>query len=70
MPRAAARLPVPRTPTFGREDLVDSIVRSLEDPDTRLVTLTGLGGSGKTRVAAVAAARVRDLTGRDVYFSR
>ena len=56
MPRAAARLPVPRTPTFGRDELIDAIVRSLDDPDTRLVTLTGLGGSGKTRAATLAAA--------------
>ena len=68
MPRAAARLPVPRTPTYGRDDLVDSVVRSLEDPDTRLVTLTGLGGSGKTRVATVAAARVRDEPDGTVHF--
>ena len=68
VPRAAARLPVPRTPTYGREDLVDSVVQSLEDPDTRLVTLTGLGGSGKTRTATVAATRLRDEAGREVHF--
>jgi predicted ATPase/DNA-binding SARP family transcriptional activator len=68
VPREAARLPVPGTPTFGRDELVDSIVRSLDDPDARLVTLIGLGGSGKTRAATVAAARWRDGTGRDVHF--
>jgi predicted ATPase/DNA-binding SARP family transcriptional activator len=68
VPREAARLPVPGTPTFGREELIDSIVRSLDDPDARLVTLIGLGGSGKTRAATVAAARWRDGTGRDVHF--
>ncbi len=68
VPRAAARLPAPRTPTYGREELVDSIVGSLQEPDTRLVTLTGLGGSGKTRVATVAAARLRDESGRTVHF--
>ena len=41
---------------------------SLQEPDTRLVTLTGLGGSGKTRVATVAAARLRDESGRTVHF--
>ena len=68
VPREAARLPVPGTPTFGRDDLIDSVVRSLDDADTRLVTLIGLGGSGKTRVATVAAATWRDGTGRDVHF--
>jgi predicted ATPase/DNA-binding SARP family transcriptional activator len=68
VPRAAARLPVPRTPTYGRDDLVDSVVQSLQDPETRLVTLTGLGGSGKTRTAIVAATRLRDEAGREVHF--
>ena len=68
VPREAARLPVPGTPTFGRDELIDSILRSLDDPDARLVTLIGLGGSGKTRAATVAAARWRDGTGRDVHF--
>lgn len=68
VPREAARLPVPGTPTFGRDELIASIVRSLDDPDARLVTLIGLGGSGKTRAATVAAARWRDGTGRDVHF--
>ena len=68
MPRAAARLPVPRTPTYGRDDLVDSVVHSLEDPETTLVTLTGLGGSGKTRAAVVAATKIRDDVGRTVHF--
>ena len=68
VPREAARLPVPGTPTFGRDDLIDSIVRSLDDADARLVTLIGLGGSGKTRAATVAAAKWRDGTGRDVHF--
>jgi len=68
VPRAAARIPVPRTPTYGRDDLVESVVQSLEDPDTRLVTLTGLGGSGKTRTATVAATRLRDDASREVHF--
>ena len=68
VPREAARLPVPGTPTFGRDDLIDSVVRSLDDADARLVTLIGLGGSGKTRAATVAAATWRDGTGRDVHF--
>jgi predicted ATPase/DNA-binding SARP family transcriptional activator len=68
VPRPAARLPVPRTPTFGREHLVERIRHDLLDPHARLVTLTGLGGMGKTRVAVVAAARLRDLGDREVLY--
>ena len=68
VPRQATRLPVPRTPTYGRDDLVDQVCHALEDGDARLVTLTGLGGSGKTRVATVAAQRLLDSTDRPVLF--
>ncbi|MGZ4702750.1 MAG: AfsR/SARP family transcriptional regulator, partial [Ilumatobacteraceae bacterium] len=56
-PRASAmrsaRLPVPLTSLIGRADLVAEVSRSLLDG--RLVTLTGPGGVGKTRVAIAAA---------------
>jgi predicted ATPase/DNA-binding SARP family transcriptional activator len=68
MPREAARLPVPRTPTYGRDELVASVVRSLQDREIHLVTLTGLGGSGKTRVATVAAIQLRDEAGQAVHY--
>ncbi len=67
-PRAAARLPVPRTPTVGRDELVDRVERALREASTLLVTLTGMGGNGKTRVATVAAAHLRDATSREVSF--
>ena len=67
-PRAAARLPIPRTPTVGRDELVDRVDRTLREASTMLVTLTGMGGTGKTRVATVAAAHLRDATDREVSF--
>ena len=67
-PRAAARLPIPRTPTVGRDELVDRVDRTLREASTMLVTLTGMGGTGKTRVATVAAAHLRDATEREVSF--
>jgi len=56
---AVARLwvPVPSTPLVGREREIEHVLALLHDPSVRLVTLTGPGGVGKTRLAlAVAAA--------------
>ena len=47
------RLPCPRTSFVGRVDELDAIGRELERH--RVVTLTGVGGSGKTRLAIEAA---------------
>jgi predicted ATPase len=53
-------LPVPATPFLGREREVDELAGLLRRPEIRLVTLTGPGGSGKTRLALQAAAAVAD----------
>ena len=51
-------LPIPPTPLLGREDEVLRIVSASNDPGVRLITLTGPGGIGKTRLAlAVAVAQ-------------
>lgn len=51
-PRAPA--PVPLTPTIGRDAVVAEVTGLLDD-GARLVTITGPGGVGKTRVALEAA---------------
>ena len=57
---ARPRLPAPTGTTWGRDGLVAELCELLDGTD-ELVTLTGLGGVGKTRVAAEVAARVADL---------
>lgn len=48
-------LPPERTPFHGRQKELDTLLMGLVSPDVRLVTLTGLGGIGKTRLALTAA---------------
>ncbi|MEJ2487508.1 MAG: tetratricopeptide repeat protein [Anaerolineales bacterium] len=47
--------PTPLTYFVGRESEIRQIISTLTDPDTRLVTLLGPGGIGKTRLALQAA---------------
>jgi len=51
----AVNLPVPLTPLIGAEATLQRIIALLADPSVRLVTLTGPGGIGKTRLAIQAA---------------
>jgi len=62
---AAPRLPTPLTPLIGREDLVDRVVASLDT--SRLVTLVGTGGIGKTRVALAVAGSLSASGGLPVF---
>lgn len=48
-------LPAPRTTLVGRERMLADIRARLIDGAVRLLTLTGTGGSGKTRLALEAA---------------
>ena len=51
-----SNLPVLLTPFVGREAMLVELKERLQDPDCRLLTLVGPGGSGKTRLALEAAA--------------
>ncbi|MBN1826134.1 MAG: tetratricopeptide repeat protein [Candidatus Eisenbacteria bacterium] len=53
--RSRHNLPARETRFIGREEEMGEIRRLLGDPDWRLLTLVGPGGSGKTRLAIQAA---------------
>ena len=56
----ASALPTPSSELIGRDAEVARLITLLEDPATWLVTLTGPGGIGKTRLALAAAEAMQD----------
>jgi predicted ATPase/Tfp pilus assembly protein PilF len=62
------RAPPQFTPFVGRRAELAALGRRLDDPDCRLLTLTGPGGAGKTRLAAQAAADRRGEYLDGIYF--
>ena len=60
-------LPRPITPFIGRTAVVASVIASVRE--SRLVTLTGIGGTGKSRVALAVAAELAPEFRQGVAFA-
>jgi predicted ATPase/DNA-binding XRE family transcriptional regulator len=60
--------PVLTTPTFGRERDIAAAVGLLHDPRVRLLTLTGPGGVGKTRLVQLVAVEASPMYGDGAHF--
>jgi predicted ATPase/DNA-binding SARP family transcriptional activator len=56
--RPPIELPVPANPLIGRRNELEAIQDLFAREDVRLITLTGPGGTGKTRLALEAAAEM------------
>jgi predicted ATPase/class 3 adenylate cyclase len=65
---APTSLPVPATPLVGRDGDLERLRAVIVRPGVRLVTLTGTGGVGKTRLALAAAASLDTAFAHGVFF--
>jgi class 3 adenylate cyclase len=61
-------LPLQPTPLVGREKEVAEVCERLSHPEVRLLTLTGAGGTGKTRLGLQAAAELTQEFDDGVFF--
>lgn len=68
IPARPAPLTTPLTPLLGRRDEAHRLRALVDDPAIRLVTITGPGGVGKTRLALHLARDLADAFGDAIAF--
>ena len=68
-PSPSHNLPVRSTPLIGRETELARLSQLLAKPDGRLVTIVGIGGIGKTRLALAVAEQQVTTPQRDNIFA-
>ena len=66
--KACRDLPIPRTSLIGREQQIAEAAALLLRPDVRLLTFTGPGGAGKTRLAVAVASAIAEQFTAGVQF--
>ncbi|MBA2454778.1 MAG: XRE family transcriptional regulator, partial [Chloroflexia bacterium] len=66
--QSRTHLPAPLTTFVGREQEIIHIANVLRGLDTRLMTLTGVGGVGKTRLALMVVRQIADAFPDGVWF--